>query len=256
MLAKIQAQFGDLNDRGIRIIMQRGLATFSSALAPIALASMLIALALTGFDAATGIASAQNAPPPAPWPAAPTQGAAAAPWPAPAQAPQQSAAPWPSAGGSPAGAAPASAGGWPQSAPMRPPGSVDCNSFAGLSENAHKKAEAVQSAMKAKADRKLICTLMTTFLAAEGSALKFLVDNKTACGVPQQAIDNSKTNHAKSTQFREMACSENGPHPKTPTLSDAIKTPTVELGRQYQDRPRYARHPDGQSIEPIRRLRP
>jgi hypothetical protein len=223
MLAKIQAQFGHLNYWGIRITMKRGLATLSFALAP-----MLIALTLTGLDATTGGASAQNAPPPAPWPAAPAQGAAAAaPWPsAPTQPAQQPGAPWPSASaGAPAAAG---AGGWPQATPMRPPGSVDCNAFAGISENAHKKAEAVQAAMKAKADRKLICTLMTTFLAAEGSALKFLVDNKTACGVPEQAITNSKTNHAKSTQFREMACSENGPHPKTPTLSDAIKTPTVD----------------------------
>jgi hypothetical protein len=229
MLAKIQAQFGHLNYRGIRITMKRGFATLYFALAP-----MLIALALTGFDATTGGASAQNAP--APWPAAPAQGAAAAaPWPsAPAQGAQhgtqpvaqQPGAPWPSAG-APAGAG-AGAGGWPQATPMRPPGSVDCNAFANISENAHKKAEAVQAAMKAKADRKLICTLMTTFLAAEGSALKFLVDNKTACGVPEQAIANSKTNHAKSTQFREMACSENAPHQKTPTLSDAIKTPTVD----------------------------
>jgi hypothetical protein len=223
MRAKIQAQFGHLNDWGIRITMKRGLATLSIALAPI-----MIALTLTGFDAATGAASAQNAPPPAPWPAAPAQGAAAAaPWPAaPAQGAQQSGAPWPSAG-APAGA-PAGGGAWPQAMPMRPPGAVDCNAFAGISENAHKKAEAVQAAMKAKADRKLICTLMTTFLAAEDSALKFLVNNKTACGVPDQAIANSKTNHAKSTQFREMACSENAPHQKVPTLSDAIKTPTVD----------------------------
>ena len=219
MLAKIQAQFGRLNYWGIGITMKRGLATLHFALAP-----MLIALALTGFDATTGGASAQNAP--APWPAAaPAQGAAAAaPWPSAPAPQQQPGAPWPSAG------APAGAGGgaWPQATPVRPPGSVDCNAFASISENAHKKAEAVQVAMKAKADRKLICTLMTTFLAAEGNALKFLVDNKTACGVPDQAIANSKTNHAKSTQFREMACSENAPRQKTPTLSDAIKTPTVD----------------------------
>jgi hypothetical protein len=215
MLAKIQAEFGHLNYRGIRIIMKRGLATLNLALAP-----MLVALALTGYDAITGGASAQNAP--SPWPATPTQGtAAASPWPS---APAQPAAPWPSAGAQPA----AGAGGWPQATPMRPPGSVDCNAFATISENAHKKAEAVQAAMKAKVDRKEICTLMTTFLAAEATAVKFLVDNKTACGVPEQAITNSKNNHAKSTQFREMACSENGPHPKTPTLSDAIKTPSVD----------------------------
>jgi hypothetical protein len=188
-------------------------------------------MAMISLDALNGAALAQNAPPPAPWPAAPSQGAAAAPWPsAPAQS-APAAAPWPS---TPAPAAassafgPAGAGGWPQAAPMRPPGSADCNSFASISENAHKKAELVQNAMKSKADRKLICTLLTNFIAAEGQAVKFLEDNKTACNVPPQAITNSKTNHAKSMQFREEACSENGPHPKAPSLSDAIKTPTVD----------------------------
>jgi hypothetical protein len=222
MLAKIQAQFGHLNDRGIRITMKRGFATLYFALAP-----ALIAGALTGFDAANGMASAQNAPPP--WPATPAQGAAAAaPWPsAPVQGAQPG-TPWPGAAAPAAAAPPAGAGGWPQATPTHPPGAVDCSAFAGISENAHKKAEAVQAAMKAKVDRKIICTLMTTFLVAEGSALKFLEDNKSACGVPEQAIANSKTNHAKSTQFREMACSDNAPRQKVPTLSDAIKTPSVD----------------------------
>lgn len=97
-----------------------------------------------------------------------------------------------------------------------------------MSEEVHKKGQVVQNAMKAKADRKLICTLMTTYVAAEGQALKFLVDNKTACDVPELAITNSKANHANSLKFREMACTEEGPRPRAPSLSDAIKTPTVD----------------------------
>ena len=111
---------------------------------------------------------------------------------------------------------------------MRPPGGADCSSFGALSEDAHKKGQLVQNAMKAKADRKLICTLMTSYVASEAQALKFLLDNKTACDVPEVAITNSKANHTNSLKFREMACSENGPHPKAPSLSDAIKTPTVD----------------------------
>ncbi len=112
--------------------------------------------------------------------------------------------------------------------PMPPAGAPQCSQFPALSEEAKKKANAVQAAIKAKADRKEICTLMTTFVAAEATVIKFLETNKVWCGVPDQAITVSKANHEKSLKFRTMACSEDGPRPKTPTLSDAIKTPTVD----------------------------
>jgi hypothetical protein len=105
-----------------------------------------------------------------------------------------------------------------------PPG-VQCNDFSKLSDEAQKRANLVSTAMKAKADRKELCTLMTSFVAAEGNVVKFLETNKVWCGVPDQVIATSKTNHEKSLKFRTAACEE-GPKPKTPTLSDAIKTPT------------------------------
>jgi hypothetical protein len=110
---------------------------------------------------------------------------------------------------------------WAQGAPQ-------CALFPQLSEDAHKKADAVQAAMKAKADRKQVCVLLTTFVAAEANVIKFLQDNKTWCGVPDQAIAVSKANHEKSLKFRTAACTDEGPHPKAPTLSDAIRTPTVD----------------------------
>ncbi len=107
-------------------------------------------------------------------------------------------------------------------------GAPQCAQFQGLSEAAKKKADAVQAAMKAKVDRKQICALMTSFVVTEGAVVKFLEDNKTWCGVPDQIIMVSKTNHEKSVKFKTMACSDDVPHPKTPSLSDAIKTPTVD----------------------------
>jgi hypothetical protein len=110
---------------------------------------------------------------------------------------------------------------WAQTAPQ-------CAQFPSLSQETKKRADAVQAAMKAKADRKEVCTLMTSFVAAEGTLIKFLVDNKTWCGVPDAAIVNSKASHEKSLKFRTMACNDDAPHPKAPSLSDAIKTPTVD----------------------------
>jgi hypothetical protein len=106
--------------------------------------------------------------------------------------------------------------------------SGQCSDFKTLSEAAAKRAAAVQAAMKAKVERKEVCTLMTSFVAAESQVVKFLVDNQTWCGVPPQVITTSKTNHEHSVKFQTAACTEGAPERKAPTLSDAIATPKVD----------------------------
>jgi len=115
--------------------------------------------------------------------------------------------------------------------PGAPPGGGgQCNDFPKLTEEAQKRGTLVGAAIKGKADRKEICTLMTTFVAAEGKVIKFLEDNKTWCGIPDQAIGAAKANHEKSLKFRTAACEE-GPKPKVPTLSDAIKGPSLDTAK-------------------------
>jgi hypothetical protein len=111
------------------------------------------------------------------------------------------------------------------------PQGAQCNDFSKLSAEAQKRSAAVGAAMKAKADRKQLCTLMTSFVAAETTVVKFLEDNKVWCGVPEQVITTSKANHEKSLKFRTMACTEDAPRPKAPSLSDAIKTPSVDTAK-------------------------
>jgi len=112
--------------------------------------------------------------------------------------------------------------------PASAQGQAQCAEFPKISAEAKKRADAVQAAMKAKADRKDICVLMTNFVAAEANVVKFLIQNRTWCGVPDQVITASKAGHEKSLQFRTAACSENAPRPRTPSLSDAIKTPALD----------------------------
>jgi hypothetical protein len=112
-----------------------------------------------------------------------------------------------------------------------PPDGAQCNDFGKLTAEAQKRSALVSAAMKAKADRKELCTLMTSFVAAETSVVKFLQDNKVWCGVPDQVITVSKANHEKSLKFRTLACSEEGPRPKAPSLSDAIKAPSVDTAK-------------------------
>src|SRR5579859_1056437 len=122
-----------------------------------------------------------------------------------------------------------SRGAWAQFS--APPGGAQCNDFTKLTAEAQKRSALVGAAMKAKADRKELCTLMTSFVAAETSVVKFLEDNKVWCGVPDQVITASKANHEKSVKFRTLACSEEGPRPKAPSLSDAIKTPSLDTAK-------------------------
>jgi hypothetical protein len=75
---------------------------------------------------------------------------------------------------------------WAQAGP--PPGGAQCNSFQDLAAEAQKRGSAVGAAIKAKADRKQICALMTTFVAAETKVIKFLDDNKVWCGVPEPML--------------------------------------------------------------------
>ena len=105
--------------------------------------------------------------------------------------------------------------------------SAQCNQFTVLNQATQLKANAVQTAMKTKADRKEICRLMTVFVGSEGSVVKFLIDNKTWCGIPDPIIAQAKAAHEKSLKFREVVCTE-APGPKAPTLSDAIKTTPVD----------------------------
>jgi hypothetical protein len=177
--------------------------------------SLTIALAL--FALIAGIA---------PWTATLAQ------WGPPPGAPGASSAPaWPSGppGGVPSGAQ--SGAGWPGGPPGGPGGNPQarCSQFPQLSAEAKKRADAVQAAINAKVDRKQVCVLMTTFVASEATVIKFLEDNRTTCGVPDQAITISKTNHEKSLKFKTMACNTDGPPAQKPaTLSDAIKTPSVD----------------------------
>ena len=105
---------------------------------------------------------------------------------------------------------------------------VDCASFPKLTQEAQKRGTLVSTAIKDHADRKQICGLMTSFLAAEGAVVKFLSDNETWCGVPPQMVKASKASHEKSSEFRTKVCSQELGANKPPSLSDAIKIPAAD----------------------------
>ena len=114
---------------------------------------------------------------------------------------------------------------WAQSAP------VQCSTFAQIRGEAEQKALAVRASIEHKAERKDICAAVQRFYAAEGNVLKFLEDNKTWCGIPDQAIKAAKEGHERTLKFRTAACAEApAAKPRAPSLSDAIGTPSVDTG--------------------------
>jgi hypothetical protein len=98
-----------------------------------------------------------------------------------------------------------------------------------LKDAAQVKGEAIKPVSE-KHDRKLMCGAVSRFVEAETLVVKFLVDNKTTCGVPEQAIANAKASHEKTVQFRDQVCAE-APQPKAPSLSDALGTPTLDTAK-------------------------
>jgi len=105
-----------------------------------------------------------------------------------------------------------------------------CNDFIKLRNDAQQKAQLVKAAGEHKEDRKGMCTALERFTAAEALALKFLEDNKTWCGIPDQVVADAKANHEKSVKFKDVVCSA-PPAPKPPSLSDVITTPSVDSGK-------------------------
>ena len=114
------------------------------------------------------------------------------------------------------------------SAQAQPP---KCGDFMRLRTEAQQKAAAIREATQHKAERKKVCELVIRFSSAEESVIKFLVANKTWCGVPDMAITQAKSAHESTLKFQKLACAEApAAQPRQPSLSDAIGQPSVDTG--------------------------
>jgi hypothetical protein len=105
-----------------------------------------------------------------------------------------------------------------------------CEGFLPLRNDAQKKGLAIAAAEKRHVDRKELCSIVSRFYVAEAAALKYLQDNKTWCGVPDEAISSTKAAHEKTLKFREIVCAP-APQPRLPTLSDSIDQPSLDTAK-------------------------
>lgn len=104
---------------------------------------------------------------------------------------------------------------------------VECGSFIKLREDAQQKALAVRTAVEKKAERKDICTLVQHYYAAESTVIEFLEDNKTWCGIPNEAIKAAKENHEHTAKFRIAACREAPAQGDVPSAAAPNENPPV-----------------------------
>jgi hypothetical protein len=112
-----------------------------------------------------------------------------------------------------------------QQQPQQPPPCVA--EFFKLRDAAQKKAEAIQKASERHATPKEACHLFTLFSAAEAKMLKYAVDNKSSCGVPDQIVTQIKSGHSRTNELKAKICKVAAapPRPAGPSLSDALGAP-------------------------------
>ncbi len=190
-----------------------------------------------GLALAAGVTLSHGALAQSPFPPAPRQSSPFPPPPQQSQLPADSSSPFPappqqstfpSAPQQSVFPSGSMQGGPPPMGGPPPPGV--CANFPKLRDEAKAKAEAISAVGKRKGDRKEMCAAVQTFTAAEEKVVKFLDDNKSACGVPDQAVTQARAMHAHTMQFRDTVCAE-GPKAKVPTLSDAIGTSPLDTGK-------------------------
>jgi hypothetical protein len=99
--------------------------------------------------------------------------------------------------------------------------------FFKLRDDAQKKAKAIQKASERKAPPKEACHLFTVFSTAEAKMLKYAVDNKASCGVPDDVIKQIKAGHERTNEIKTKICQVAAapPRPAGPTLSDTLAAP-------------------------------
>ena len=149
---------------------------------------------------------------PSPWDQAPQPQQQAAPaWPSQQQQQQPQQSPW------------------SQQPPPGQQAQEECaKNFGRLRDDAQKKATAIQNASKNKVGPKVACGLFNAFSAAELRMIKYAQENTAKCGVPPNAVDQMKKQHATTDDIRGKVCqaaAQQPAGPVAPSLSDALTAP-------------------------------
>lgn len=101
---------------------------------------------------------------------------------------------------------------------------VDCQGgFTAYKAEYEKRGKAVEAANKRKATAEEACGLFKSLVEAQGKMFKFLKDNQTTCGVPEEIIKNLAGSVAKTTEVKTKVCQV------AATGGGAARTPSAGL---------------------------
>jgi len=78
--------------------------------------------------------------------------------------------------------------------------------FVPLRDSAQKKAHIVEDGIKRQVGPQQLCALFNTFTEAEAKVVKFIEAHARSCGIPEQAVTVTKSNHAKTMEKRQQIC--------------------------------------------------
>ena len=95
----------------------------------------------------------------------------------------------------------------PGQAPPQPQAPPCMSEFIPLRTDAEKRAHAIQEAIKRKVLAQELCGLFTSFSDAEGKVVKFIEAHARSCGIPQEVLTITKSNHGKTLEKRQQICS-------------------------------------------------
>jgi len=164
------------------------------------------------------------------------QGAFPAPLPGQAAAP--AASPFPPVNGAPAAAAPSAfpaTGAAPVTGsafergpapPTAGPSEACMKGFMPLREEAEKRGKLIKAASDRKAPPDEACKLITNFGQAEIKMIKYVENNASKCGIPQQISDQLKAGHKNTEAMQQKVCgfaqqaAQKGP--AGPSLSEVL----------------------------------
>ena len=78
--------------------------------------------------------------------------------------------------------------------------------FVPLRNDAEKRAHALQEAIKRKAIVGELCALFNSFSDAEAKVVKYIEVHASSCGIPQDVVTITKSNHGKTLEKRQQIC--------------------------------------------------
>jgi hypothetical protein len=104
--------------------------------------------------------------------------------------------------------------------------SSPCEAYFPIQKEAQDGMSALHNATERKAPREEFCKLFSKLSGTTGRIVKFFEQNKTLCGVPNEAVQRAKADHNKILGYRKQACAQ-GPGPSGPSLSDVLGAPVL-----------------------------